>query len=551
MPDPPTRSLRRRWRLLGHRVAVPVARGWLWLPRLRRAPARAAPKVTILLLHAWGMGGATRTMLNVAAWLARRYEVEVVSLLRKRDRPFFAFPPGVVVTAADDTRRRRDRARRPAARPPARVPAGAGRSHDPLDDAVERGAARAALRASRPDVLIGTRASLNLLVAGARGAPALVASEHTAFAAHRPRVQREMWRRYRSLDAVVVLGEVERAPFEELLRGATPVRVIPNSIPRQRGGAARLDRPVVVTAGRLAPVKGYDRLIRAFTWVAEAHPGWRLRICGRGGQRRELAALIAELRLEAHVELVGAVRDVEAELEAASIFVLSSRIEGLPLALLEAMAQGPGRGELRIGGAGADRGRRRRPARAGVRRAGARAGDLRADRVGGAAAAAGRGGPAEGRGVRDRRRGAALGRARARSCAGVAGLPPRSDDRGPRAASLADMTSFRADVEGLRAVAIAIVVLAHADVGVGAGGYVGVDVFFVISGFLITQLLVAELDRTRARVGRALLRTPGQAADAAGADRDRRGRGRRVAAAVARAGARPSRRTSRPPAPTP
>jgi peptidoglycan/LPS O-acetylase OafA/YrhL len=62
------------------------------------------------------------------------------------------------------------------------------------------------------------------------------------------------------------------------------------------------------------------------------------------------------------------------------------------------------------------------------------------------------------------------------------------------------MTPFRADVEGLRAVAIAIVVLAHAELGFGAGGFVGVDVFFVISGFLITQALVAELDRT-GRVG--------------------------------------------------
>ena len=62
------------------------------------------------------------------------------------------------------------------------------------------------------------------------------------------------------------------------------------------------------------------------------------------------------------------------------------------------------------------------------------------------------------------------------------------------------MTSFRPDVEGLRAVAIAIVVLAHAELGFGAGGFVGVDVFFVLSGFLITQLLVAELDRD-GRVG--------------------------------------------------
>ena len=58
---------------------------------------------------------------------------------------------------------------------------------------------------------------------------------------------------------------------------------------------------------------------------------------------------------------------------------------------------------------------------------------------------------------------------------------------------------FRPDIEGLRALAIGIVLLAHAGVGFAGGGYVGVDVFFVISGFLITQLLVGELDR-RGRV---------------------------------------------------
>ena len=55
---------------------------------------------------------------------------------------------------------------------------------------------------------------------------------------------------------------------------------------------------------------------------------------------------------------------------------------------------------------------------------------------------------------------------------------------------------FRPDIEGLRAVAIVAVLLCHAGVPFLAGGYVGVDVFFVISGFLITRLLVGELDRS-------------------------------------------------------
>src|SRR4051794_21369447 len=59
-------------------------------------------------------------------------------------------------------------------------------------------------------------------------------------------------------------------------------------------------------------------------------------------------------------------------------------------------------------------------------------------------------------------------------------------DRGPR--------RFRPDIEGLRAVAVLAVVLYHAALWPVRGGYVGVDVFFVISGFLITRQLLGELE---------------------------------------------------------
>src|SRR5512144_2607408 len=59
------------------------------------------------------------------------------------------------------------------------------------------------------------------------------------------------------------------------------------------------------------------------------------------------------------------------------------------------------------------------------------------------------------------------------------------------------MQGYRADIDGLRAVAIVPVVLFHAGVPGFSGGFVGVDVFFVISGFLITQLLLHELTAGR------------------------------------------------------
>src|SRR5690625_1215570 len=55
-------------------------------------------------------------------------------------------------------------------------------------------------------------------------------------------------------------------------------------------------------------------------------------------------------------------------------------------------------------------------------------------------------------------------------------------------------SAFRPDIEGLRAVAIGLVLVYHAGVSQLPGGFVGVDVFFVISGFLITGLLIREVE---------------------------------------------------------
>ncbi len=67
-------------------------------------------------------------------------------------------------------------------------------------------------------------------------------------------------------------------------------------------------------------------------------------------------------------------------------------------------------------------------------------------------------------------------------------VPPSSSVRSDR--------KFRPDIEGLRAVAVLLVVLEHAGVSLVSGGYIGVDVFFVLSGFLITGLLIREVQST-------------------------------------------------------
>ena len=54
--------------------------------------------------------------------------------------------------------------------------------------------------------------------------------------------------------------------------------------------------------------------------------------------------------------------------------------------------------------------------------------------------------------------------------------------------------SYRADIDGLRAISILLVVLYHAQPWMAPGGFVGVDLFYVISGFLITRLILSEIE---------------------------------------------------------
>lgn len=97
--------------------------------------------------------------------------------------------------------------------------------------------------------------------------------------------------------------------------------------------------PVLLWTGRLDPVKGLETLIDAFKPVAR-ETGAHLLLAGTGPIREQLVGRITRVGLKGRVHLLGARRDVPALLETADVFVFPSRTEGLPNALLEAMAAG-------------------------------------------------------------------------------------------------------------------------------------------------------------------------------------------------------------------
>lgn len=97
---------------------------------------------------------------------------------------------------------------------------------------------------------------------------------------------------------------------------------------------------VVAAMGRLEPQKGFDLLVEAFGRLHGRHPEWHLVIFGDGVSRHALEAQVAESELAGRVHLPGSVRAPRAYLADSDLFVLSSRVEGFPNVLLEAMACG-------------------------------------------------------------------------------------------------------------------------------------------------------------------------------------------------------------------
>lgn len=96
----------------------------------------------------------------------------------------------------------------------------------------------------------------------------------------------------------------------------------------------------IVTAGRLATQKNQKLLISAFAKVSEKHPEYKLIIYGEGPLRDRLEAQVKELGLDGKVQLPGNVSDLCEHTKGAAMFVMSSDFEGMPNALIEAMAIG-------------------------------------------------------------------------------------------------------------------------------------------------------------------------------------------------------------------
>jgi GalNAc-alpha-(1->4)-GalNAc-alpha-(1->3)-diNAcBac-PP-undecaprenol alpha-1,4-N-acetyl-D-galactosaminyltransferase len=150
----------------------------------------------------------------------------------------------------------------------------------------------------------------------------------------------------------MVVGQTDQVhPWLEEIVGKGSTAAIPNPIPYLENNVldnasisdvigASEPAPTVIAMGRFSLQKGFDMLIKAFAEAIKCNPMWRLVILGNGVERKRLIQLTNSLHIAEKVFLPGIIKNPVPLISQADIFVMSSRYEGFPNALMEAMACG-------------------------------------------------------------------------------------------------------------------------------------------------------------------------------------------------------------------
>ena len=285
----------------------------------------ASPRRIALLIHALNGGGAERLMSQLAGRWAGTYDVHLVTWANVQSDQY-PLPPAVQRYGLD-------------LQVPSKGPlSGFWANRNRLLKL------RKQLRLIAPDLVLSFSDQMNIVALEAArplGVPVWIA-EHSDPA---KQTLSRLWEAWRSRTYPTCTGCVALTPgIAEFMQRWVPadrLRVIPPAIdpPDVRSSA-----PAVASSGRhflyvgrLSREKGVDLVLEAWRQVQPQLPAWRLLIAGDG---EELASLRRQAQGLAAVEFLGWAHDPWPLYRAADCFVLPSRYEGFPVALLEAMSQG-------------------------------------------------------------------------------------------------------------------------------------------------------------------------------------------------------------------
>jgi glycosyltransferase involved in cell wall biosynthesis len=274
-----------------------------------------------------GAGGAERVASLLANdWSANRHEVTLVTFDAPGIEPFFALHAGIALRALEA---------------PAEPRGLIGKLRT---NAARVSRLRSVLRERNPDAVVAFMTEANVIALWASqgvGVPVVVSERNQPDRPGLGTVHR-LARRLAYPKAQAIVVQTDSIASWAKARFHVPVHVIPNPVRLDSGVADREqgDAQWLISLGRLTHQKGFDVLIESFAALAAKHPGWRLAIYGEGPDRAQLERLRTESGCKDRIMLPGLVKDSAEAFGKASLFVLPSRFEGYPNALLEALACG-------------------------------------------------------------------------------------------------------------------------------------------------------------------------------------------------------------------
>jgi glycosyltransferase involved in cell wall biosynthesis len=302
----------------------------LAFPRKKRrklSTPQGSPPSVLLVVSSLSAGGAERVISELAnAWADRDWRIGVLTI-SGRGSDHYRLHPDVARIALDLLWDSRSLGQS--------IAANVRRSR----------AIRQAVRGFGPDVVLSfiDQTNVRVLAALLGSRIPVVVSERSIPGRHRIGRVWELARRllYPLADRVVVQTESVAAWARGFLP-ARKVEVIPNfvrALPAVAGFGQR-DPDAVLAVGRLGVEKGFDLLLNGFAASGLMAQGARLTILGEGPERARLEGLARELGIAEAVALPGIVPNPECWMARCALFVLPSRYEGFPNALIEAMAVG-------------------------------------------------------------------------------------------------------------------------------------------------------------------------------------------------------------------
>jgi len=281
-----------------------------------------------LIIYSLANGGAERVMSTMANYWAVRGEDITLITINSMDSDFYPLDSRIRRVALD---LKRD---------------SSTNWESIKNNLIRLARLRVAIKKSNPEVIISFLDQMNVLsLVATRGlALPVIVSEHIDPRKLPPVGIWKSLRRwtYSWASIVVVLTTELREVLTEFVSNDR-LRVIPNAaLSMQENTDAipqfNISSPYMVAMGRLVGQKGFDYLLEAFSRCG--HDEWSLIILGEGPERVRLEAMADQLGLGHRVHFPGKVNDPEAVLMRAELFVLSSRFEGFPMALIEAMSCG-------------------------------------------------------------------------------------------------------------------------------------------------------------------------------------------------------------------